>query len=71
MRVFPLLHGAHDADTFGACQECLSTVRDRSRIIYEEASCKPLIYLLSAWKRLPKFQHLLNDWQKKQLLCPT
>ncbi len=32
----------------------------------EEASCKPLIYLHLAWKRLPNFQHLLNDQQKKQ-----
>jgi len=30
----------------------------------------PLIYMRLAWKRLPKFQHLLNDrqkWQKYQV----
>ena len=26
----------------------------------------PLIYMRLAWKRLPKFQHLLNDRQKRQ-----
>ncbi|HEV8326276.1 MAG TPA: hypothetical protein VGQ08_02235 [Nitrospiraceae bacterium] len=26
----------------------------------------PLIYMRLAWKRLPNFQHLLNDRQKRQ-----
>jgi hypothetical protein len=45
---------------------CNSCDLDCIKYCNEETSCKSLIYVGLAWKRLPKFQHLLNDRQKWQ-----
>ena len=45
---------------------CDSCDLDGNKECNEETSSKYLIYFRLAWKRLPNFQHLLNDRQKWQ-----